>query len=129
MAFFFFKGRLQICCWGLFKLISTISNLKFIHVHFFTESMFEKVSFSLILIFYNLQGISFLFQRILTFVKSRITERKINSVRGKQQNKLTAFATDKRNSGLFFYVCLFHGGAEKFIIHMQILSSLILLIL
>lgn len=45
----------------------------------------------------------------------------------KEKKKLTAFATDKRNSGLFFYVCLFHGGAEKFIIHMQ--SSLILFIL
>lgn len=35
--------------------------------------------------FYNLQGISFLFQRILTFVKSSITERKKISVRRKQK--------------------------------------------
>lgn len=45
------------------------------------------------LIFYNLRGISFLFQRILTFVKSSITERKKISVSGKLKKK-------KKNSQL-----------------------------
>lgn len=39
------------------------------------------------LIFYNLQGISFLFQRILTFVKSSITERNKNFSRWKTKKE------------------------------------------
>lgn len=45
------------------------------------------------LIFYNLQGISFLFQRILTFVKSSITERKKNFSKWKTKQ-------EKKNSQL-----------------------------